>query len=277
MCVFINNSWCGDVRTVHKHCSPDVEFLLLRCRPFYLSREFTAVFLAAIYIPPRANSTAALSELYDVISAHETAHPDAAFIAAGDFNHCNLKTVFPKLFQHVDIPTRDKNILDHVYSSIRGAYRAAPRPHFGHSDHISLFLYPAYRQRLKQTNLVTKQVKRWTPDTESILQDCFVQTDWDVFKAAATLEDSSVSIQDYAEYVTGYISTCVDNIVPTIQVKRFPNQKPWINSQVRHMLRARSIAFKSGNETEYKAAKYALEKSSQKAVQSEAGWLLFHC
>ena len=144
----------------------------------------------------------------------------------------------------MDIPTRDKNTLDHVYSSIRGAYRAAPRPHFGHSDHISLFLYPAYRQRLKQTNLVTKQVKRWTPDTESILQDCFAQTDWDVFKAAATLEDSSVSIQDYAEYVTGYISTCVDNIVPTIQVKRFPNQKPWINSQVRHMLRAPSIAFK---------------------------------
>ena len=78
-------------------------------------------------------------------------------------------------------------------------------------------LYPADRQRLKQTNLVTKQVKLWTPDTESILQDCFAQTDWDVFKAAATLEDSSVSIQDYAEYVTGYVSTSVDNIVPTIQ------------------------------------------------------------
>ena len=112
---------------------------------------------------------------------------------------------------------------------------------------------------------MTKQVKLWTPDTESILQDCFAQTDWDVFKAAATLEDSSVSIQDYAEYVTGYISTCVDNIVPTIQVKRFPNQKPWINSQVRHMLRARSIAFKLGNETEYKAAKYALEKAIRAA------------
>ena len=112
---------------------------------------------------------------------------------------------------------------------------------------------------------MTKQVKLWTPDTESILQDCFAQTDWDVFKAAATLEDSSVSIQDYAEYVTGYISTCVDNIVPTLQVTRFPNQKPWINSQVRHMLRARSIAFKSGNETEYKAAKYALEKAIRAA------------
>ncbi|KAK3537363.1 hypothetical protein QTP70_008821 [Hemibagrus guttatus] len=102
--------------------------------------------------------------------------------------------------------------------------------------------------------------KLWIPQSEGILQDCFALTDWDVFKAAATWEDFSVSIQDYAEYVTAYISTCVDNIIPTIQVRKFPNQKPWINSQVRHMLRARSFAFTSGNETEYKAAKYGLRK-----------------
>ncbi len=235
VCVFINNSWCGDIQTVYKHCSPDVEFLLLKCHPYYLPREFTAVFIAAVYIPPRANSTAALSKLHNVFSALETAHPDADFIAAGDFNQCNLRAVLPKYHQHVDIPTRENNTLDNVYSNICGAYRAAPRPHFGQSDHISLFLYPAYRQRLKQTNPITKQVKLWTPQTEGILQDCFALTDWDVFKAAATLEDSSVSVQDYAEYVTGYISTCVDNIVPTIQVRKFPNQKPWINTQVRHM------------------------------------------
>lgn len=81
-------------------------------------------------------------------------------------------------------------------------------------------------------------------------------TDWDVFKNASTQEDSSVSVQDYAEYVTGYIRTCVNNIVPTIRVRRFPNQKPWINPQVRNTLRAHSMAFKSGNGTEYKAAKY---------------------
>ncbi len=111
---------------------------------------------------------AALSKLHNVISALETAHPDAVFIAAGDFNQCDQRTVFPKYYQHVDIPTRDKNTPDHVYSNIRGAYRAAPRPH---SDHISVFLYLAYRQRLKQTNPVTKQIKLWTPETESTLQD----------------------------------------------------------------------------------------------------------
>ena len=50
--------------------------------------------------------------------------------------------------------------------SIHGAYRDASHPHFGHLDHISLFLYPAYRQRRKQTNPVTKQVKLYTPYTD---------------------------------------------------------------------------------------------------------------
>ncbi|KAK2899376.1 hypothetical protein Q8A73_012505 [Channa argus] len=58
-------------------------------------------------------------------------------------------------------------------------------------------------------------------ETESTLQDCFALTEWDVFKAAATLEDSSVSVQDYAEYVTGYISTCVDNILSDVLTSIF--------------------------------------------------------
>lgn len=159
VCGFINNSWCGDVQTVHKYCSPDVEFLMLKCRPYYLPREFSAVFLAIVYILPRAYSAAALGKLHEVISALETTHLVAAFIVAGDFNKCNLRTVLPKYHQHMAISTRDKNTLDHVYSNINGSYRAAPRPHFGQSYHISLCMYPAYRQKLKQSNPVIKPVK----------------------------------------------------------------------------------------------------------------------
>lgn len=31
---------------------PDVELLMLRCRPYYLPREFTSVFVADVYISP---------------------------------------------------------------------------------------------------------------------------------------------------------------------------------------------------------------------------------
>lgn len=265
VCIFVNNLWCRDVRTVYKHCSPDLELLLLRCRPFYLPREFTCVFLAAVYIHPRADYTAALSQLYDVISGLETAHPDAVFIVAGDFNKCNLRTVLTKYQQHVNTPTRGKNTLDHVYSNVRGAFRTAPRPPLGDSDHISLFMYPAYRQRLKQSEPVTRQVQLWSPEVESTLQDCFATTYWEVFRAAAIREDASVSIDDYADYVSGYISTCVENIVPTIQVRKFPNQKPWVNREVLQLLRARSAAFRSGDEAEYKAAQYRLKKAIRTA------------
>ena len=44
--------------------------------------------ILAVYIPPQANRTEALGLL------HETTHPDAEFVVAGDFNHCNLRT-FP--------------------------------------------------------------------------------------------------------------------------------------------------------------------------------------
>lgn len=53
------------------------------------------------------------------------------------------------------------------------------------ADYISLFLYPAYRQRLKQIYPVTKPVKLWISETENILQDCLALKDWDVFGAAA--------------------------------------------------------------------------------------------
>lgn len=109
----------------------------------------SAVFITAVYIPPPADTASALGQLHDVISKHETKQTDAVFIAAGDFKHCNLRTVLPKYHQHVSFPTRETNILDHVYSNVTGAYNAFPRPHFGRADHIYIFLYPTYRQLLK--------------------------------------------------------------------------------------------------------------------------------
>ncbi|KAK3535395.1 hypothetical protein QTP70_012060 [Hemibagrus guttatus] len=45
-------------------------------------REFSAVFLLAVYIPPEADHVTALGILHNVISRQETAHPDAVIVAA---------------------------------------------------------------------------------------------------------------------------------------------------------------------------------------------------
>ncbi|GAA6087680.1 uncharacterized protein LOC113651947 isoform X1 [Tachysurus ichikawai] len=87
VCFFINNSWCDErnLHSIKSFCSPDLEFHMLLCRPFWLPREFTAVKITAVYVPPQANTDQALKELYGNISEQETMYLDAVFIVMGDF------------------------------------------------------------------------------------------------------------------------------------------------------------------------------------------------
>ncbi len=102
VCFYINNLWCDErnIHSIKSFCSPDLEFHTLLCRPFWLPREFTAIIITAVYIPPQANTDQALKELYRNISEQETTHPDAAFIITGVFNKANFRTIAPKYFQH---------------------------------------------------------------------------------------------------------------------------------------------------------------------------------
>ncbi|KAK1802592.1 hypothetical protein P4O66_004242 [Electrophorus voltai] len=54
VCVMVNNSWCNNanVVTLTRSCSPNLELLALKLRPFYLPREFTSVIINTVYIPP---------------------------------------------------------------------------------------------------------------------------------------------------------------------------------------------------------------------------------
>ncbi len=167
LCLYINKEWCNNAAVLSKHCSPLVEFMFVKCRPFYLPREFTAIVIAAVYIPPCANAKDALRELYSAISEQQTNNPDGLFIIAGDFNHANLKTILPKFYQHVNFATRGNNILDLVYTTVKNAYKAVPRPHLGYSDHISVMLIPAYRPLLKLAKPVQKLITIWPENATS--------------------------------------------------------------------------------------------------------------
>ena len=68
-----------------------------------------------------------------------------------------LKLYYQNSHQHVNFPTREKNTLDLVYTSHKGAYKASPLPHIGLSDHITVMLMPAYRPRVKVENRFGKR------------------------------------------------------------------------------------------------------------------------
>lgn len=101
LCIYMHHNWCNNGTVIDKHCSPDLEDMSVRCRPFFLPRELTVVIITAVYIPPHANVNTALSLLGLLVC-----------VIAGDFNKANLKTVFPKLYQHVKCATRGDNTLD---------------------------------------------------------------------------------------------------------------------------------------------------------------------
>ena len=63
LCVNVHNYWCCNSRVIDTHCCPDLEFLVVSCRPFYLPRELTVVIVMAVNIPPDANVSTALSLL----------------------------------------------------------------------------------------------------------------------------------------------------------------------------------------------------------------------
>ncbi len=81
-----------------------------------------------------------------------------------------------------------------------------------------------------------------------------------MFRAA-----SDDDIEEYSDSVTCFIRTCIEDVIPTKIIRIYPNQKPWINSDVRSALSARTSAFKSRNTDDRKQASYDLRRSIKAA------------
>lgn len=92
LCIYVNKDWCTNSTVIDKHCSPDLELLAVKCRPFYLPREFSVAVVTAVYIPPDANANLGLGHVLAAIDKQQNNYPEGIFIVAGDFNHVNVKT-----------------------------------------------------------------------------------------------------------------------------------------------------------------------------------------
>ncbi len=189
--------------------------MFVKCRPFYMPREFTAIVIVAVYIPPCAKAK------------------------------------------------------DALYTTVKNAYKAVPRPHLGYSDHISVMLIPAYRPLLKLAKPVQKLITIWPENATSTLQDCFQCTDWNMFKEAATYNNHT-DLQEYTETVTAYIKKCMDDVTVTKTITTRTNQKPWMTAEVRGLLKTRDEAFRSGDKAALKTARANLSRGIKNAKRSHA-------
>ena len=237
ICIYVNKRWCTNFSVKHSICNEDVEMLCVSFRPFYLPREFNQVHVFLVYIAPDANENQSARYIQDIVGEMEAQSPDSPKIILGDFNHCHLENSMPNYCQVVDKPTRGENILDRCYCSIPDAYKSTVRPGIGLSDHNVVHLLPKYRQKLKMHKVVKKEVQVWNNEAIEKLQTCFQITDWDVLFCA------SDNINEIADTINAYVVFCQNLHIQNKTVRVYPNNKPWITSKLKDIIKAKRDAF----------------------------------
>ena len=150
-----------------------------------------------------------------------------------------------------------------MYANVRDAYKATPLPPLGKSDHNLVFLHPKYTPKVRRQPTTTRSFRKWSPEAEDALRDCFESTDWSV------LQDSfGEDIEGVTHCTTDYLNFCMDIVAPTKTVRCFPNNKPWITSNVKHLLNRKKRAFKEGDQEERKRVQGELKTMLREAKDS---------
>ena len=70
------------------------------------------------------------------------------------------------------------------------------------SDHNSILLIPAYKQKHKQEVPVMHSIRKWFDEADAKLQDYFASTD--MFRGTPS--------------VTSFINNCINDVVPTMTI-----------------------------------------------------------
>ena len=81
--------------------------------------------------------------------------------------------------------------------------------------------------------------------------------------------DSSGGSEEYTTSINGFINKCIDDVVPTVTVRTYHNQKPWIKGNIRTELKARAATFKEreSNPESYKKSCYANHQTGKASIQ----------
>jgi len=257
LCIYVNSQWCKQYTIREELCTPNVELLSVSFRPKYLPREFGQVFVVLVYVPPSANDKVAAESIYNHIQKLESISADAPKLILGDFNSCTLKSTLPHYQQYVKCHTRNNKTIDLCYGNIKGAYTAVSKPPLGKSDHNTVQLLPSYRQKLKTGSKEMKSVKSWDTDSIETLQGCFECTEWDAFFGDNPDPD------EVTDVITCYINFCIDSIIPTKNITIYPNNKPWITKELKHLLNAKKRAFCSGDRMKSKEVQRDIDNKTR--------------
>lgn len=153
---------------------------------------------------------------------------------------------------------RAEKTLDCVYTN--KAYRAFPFLHLGWSDHLSLFLTPAYHPIIKRHPPTIKAKKSghmghplsYRTALNALTEGCF------------TMRISRNILQ-----LCFFFKSCLDIVTMDRQTRVFPNRKPWMTKEVQLLPRECDAAPRSGDNEWYCLTRRPAYKDSQGSQQRE--------
>ncbi len=264
VCFMINKKWCDprNISILSRSCSPHLEHLSIICRPFYLPREFSAVIATAVYIPPQADTSLALSKLHEELSGYINKHPDAASIIAGDFNKANLRKVMPTSISMYPVQPEDRIHWIIATLSLRMPTKLVPC-----QPSVSLITRPFSSHRN-----ITKD-RSGIPGVEG--SDALVLPLWSYaagvswWRRLGHVRASSADVSEFTDVALSFVYMLTDQATETVTIRTFSNQKPWVDRTIRAAVNQRTAAYNagllSGNMSDYKVSCYALRRAVRAA------------
>ncbi len=122
---------------------------------------------------------------------------------------------------------------------------------------------PEYKQKIARDPPVEREVTRWSPHSEAMLQASLDDVDWDMFRA------SSSDVSEFTDVAVSFVNTLTEQATETVTIRTFTNQKPWVDRSIRDAVNNRTAAYNagllSGNMSEYKTSCYALRRAIRAA------------
>ncbi|KAK3570114.1 hypothetical protein QTP86_011313 [Hemibagrus guttatus] len=108
-----------------------------------------------------------------------------------------------------------------------------------------------------------KSVKIWSEEVCERLRDCFDITDWETLCSSHD-EDTD----GFTHCITDYINFCVENTVPSLRVRCFSKNKPWVTPELKDQLNEKKRAFISGDKEELKRVQKELKYKMRQCKDS---------
>ena len=189
--------------------------------------------------------TSYLSRCIDRILQH---HPHSAVVHCGNFNKLkdsNLKTAH-NLKQLVKQPTRDRAVLEKIYTSIPQHYSTPViHPSIGLPDHLVVTVHPAVPVDFTPAVIERARTRKVTASAKLELGAALSVIPWEYLCQLPSYQ------QQHALFEATGISL-LDEYCPVRQVERCSLDRPWVTGEFCSLVVKRQRAFMSGNMTLYR-------------------------